>query len=99
VFDFSGSTSAVAKSQRQQKADSLLDSWKQLLQDTQKRSDWLKERTGHLEELDRLKSFTFDEWRERYLQWNVRSKNCAYYFKIKSGIILGPWKGPNFRPV
>uniref|UniRef100_A0A914HD60 GAR domain-containing protein n=1 Tax=Globodera rostochiensis TaxID=31243 RepID=A0A914HD60_GLORO len=34
----------------------------------------LKERRADLEELERLKGFTFDEWRERYLAWNDHGK-------------------------
>lgn len=34
----------------------------------------LKQRKSHLEELKRLENFTFDEWRERYLQWNDNGK-------------------------
>uniref|UniRef100_A0A915N437 GAR domain-containing protein n=1 Tax=Meloidogyne javanica TaxID=6303 RepID=A0A915N437_MELJA len=32
------------------------------------------ERKAHLDEIDRLKNFTFEEWRERYLAWNDHGK-------------------------
>jgi hypothetical protein len=59
-----------SKSERQKISETLAESWKQLLADTEDYEQRLKQRKAYLEEMKRLEKFTFDDWRERYLQWN-----------------------------
>lgn len=62
------------RSKRLQKTDQVTDRWKKLWEHTSNYDDKLKARKDYLIEMDRLKAFTFDEWRERYLQWNDHGK-------------------------
>lgn len=59
---------------RQRRADQLNDAWNVLWNETIATEDRIKERRADIEELKRLESFTFAEWRERYLAWNDSAK-------------------------
>ncbi|KAI3410026.1 hypothetical protein GPALN_006390 [Globodera pallida] len=65
---------AIDKKRPRRKSDTLNDQWKHLWTDLLQYEQKLKERRADLEELERLKGFTFDEWRERYLAWNDHGK-------------------------
>lgn len=63
-----------SRSARQQRTEQMVEKWKVLMADVLAYEERLKSRRTHLEELKRLESFTFDEWRERYLAWNDHGK-------------------------
>uniref|UniRef100_A0A0N5AJF6 GAR domain-containing protein n=1 Tax=Syphacia muris TaxID=451379 RepID=A0A0N5AJF6_9BILA len=54
---------------RHPKADLLSQKWNRLWLDSVEYGSRLRKMKEHLEELKKLESFTFDEWRERYLEW------------------------------
>ncbi|TKR92402.1 hypothetical protein L596_007064 [Steinernema carpocapsae] len=56
------------------KCEHMNDRWKKLWVDTMGYEQRLRARKEYLEELERLKGFTFDDWRERYLEWNDHAK-------------------------
>lgn len=62
------------RSKRHQKSDALANRWRDLWKHAHDYDEKLKARKAHLAELKRLENFTFDEWRERYLQWNDHGK-------------------------
>ncbi|KAL3114470.1 hypothetical protein niasHT_019974 [Heterodera trifolii] len=65
---------AIDKKRTRRKSDTLHDNWKRLWTDLVQYEQKLNERKAHLQELERLKGFTFDDWRERYLAWNDHGK-------------------------
>lgn len=56
------------------KSDQLADGWKKLWTDLAQYEEQLRQRKAYLDELERLKDFTFEDWRERYLAWNDHGK-------------------------
>ncbi|CAK5053377.1 unnamed protein product [Meloidogyne enterolobii] len=66
--------SSLLRQQNKTKSEILGDSWRKLWADLRLYEEHLKQRKAHLDEIDRLKNFTFEEWRERYLAWNDHGK-------------------------
>ncbi|CEF68106.1 Short stop [Strongyloides ratti] len=56
------------------KGDKLNNSWKNLWMNSMTYEQALQERKDYLEELKRLENFDFDEWKERYNEWNDHGK-------------------------
>uniref|UniRef100_A0A0K0FXT7 Short stop (inferred by orthology to a D. melanogaster protein) n=1 Tax=Strongyloides venezuelensis TaxID=75913 RepID=A0A0K0FXT7_STRVS len=61
-------------SQKYYKGDKLNNSWKNLWMNSMTYEQALQERKDYLEELKRLENFDFDEWKERYNEWNDHAK-------------------------
>ncbi|VDK41941.1 unnamed protein product [Anisakis simplex] len=59
---------------RHVKADQLSESWKRLWVDSMDYGQKLQAKKAYLDELKRLESFTFNDWRERYLEWTASGK-------------------------
>ncbi|KAK0426456.1 hypothetical protein QR680_009719 [Steinernema hermaphroditum] len=56
------------------KCEYMNDRWKKLWVDTMGYEQRLRAHEEYLKELERLKDFSFDEWRERYIEWNDHAK-------------------------
>ncbi|KHN76670.1 Dystonin [Toxocara canis] len=68
---------SVAKRERpirHPKSDQLSDRWKKLWVDSMEYGRRLREMKEYLDEMKKLESFTFEEWRERYLEWTDSGK-------------------------
>ncbi|VDK80304.1 unnamed protein product, partial [Onchocerca ochengi] len=59
---------------RHPKSDQLSSRWKKLWIDSMDYGRQLREMKDYLEEVKRLESFSFEEWRERYLEWTDSGK-------------------------
>uniref|UniRef100_A0A0R3RSE7 GAR domain-containing protein n=1 Tax=Elaeophora elaphi TaxID=1147741 RepID=A0A0R3RSE7_9BILA len=59
---------------RHPKSDQLSSKWKKLWIDSMDYGRQLREMKDYLEEVKRLESFSFEEWRERYLEWTDSGK-------------------------
>uniref|UniRef100_A0AAF5D7A3 GAR domain-containing protein n=2 Tax=Strongyloides stercoralis TaxID=6248 RepID=A0AAF5D7A3_STRER len=64
----------TTQSPRYFKGDKLNNSWKHLWMNSMTYEQALQERKDYLEELKRLENFDFEEWKERYNEWNDHSK-------------------------
>uniref|UniRef100_A0A915B3J8 Microtubule-actin cross-linking factor 1 n=1 Tax=Parascaris univalens TaxID=6257 RepID=A0A915B3J8_PARUN len=62
------------RSVRHPKSDQLSDRWKKLWIDCMEYAKRLREMKEYLDEVKKLESFTFEEWRERYLEWTDSGK-------------------------
>uniref|UniRef100_A0AAF5PYW1 GAR domain-containing protein n=2 Tax=Wuchereria bancrofti TaxID=6293 RepID=A0AAF5PYW1_WUCBA len=56
------------------KSDQLSSRWKKLWIDSMDYGRHLREMKEYLEEMKRLESFSFEQWRERYLEWTDSGK-------------------------
>ncbi|VBB27153.1 unnamed protein product [Acanthocheilonema viteae] len=59
---------------RHPKSEQLSSRWKKLWIDSMDYGRQLREMKDYLEEVKRLESFSFEEWRERYLEWTDSGK-------------------------
>uniref|UniRef100_A0A0N5A2H2 GAR domain-containing protein n=1 Tax=Parastrongyloides trichosuri TaxID=131310 RepID=A0A0N5A2H2_PARTI len=62
------------QSPRHFKGDKLNNSWKTLWMNSMAYEQALQERRDYLEEVKRLENFDFEEWKDRYNEWNDHAK-------------------------
>ncbi|GMT26946.1 hypothetical protein PFISCL1PPCAC_18243, partial [Pristionchus fissidentatus] len=60
--------------ERDKRADALAERWRRLWADSIGHSEQLEKDRAHQEELKRLQGWKFDEWRDRYVEWNDHGK-------------------------
>ena len=71
-----GSGSQTPKTQvRSSRVRVLVDRWRRVSTLAMDRRRRLRDALEHLQELERLKNFDFDEWRRRYMAWNKDNRS------------------------
>lgn len=65
---------------RQPRARIMLDKWRSVWQLNVDKMSRLKERVEHLNEVERLENFDFDQWRRRFLTWVNTNKGRVMDF-------------------
>lgn len=63
------------KSIKHPRCQQLTDRWKQLWTESLDYGSKLQDLRNYLSEMKRLESFSFDEWKQRYLDWTDNGKS------------------------